>query len=148
MFRRKFWILALLMLFLFLVPTASAKPPTDVSGWFDWADGDPYSYCFYTGDYLNPDGVIQGCVIQPDSPGRAAHGTFYDLPYPFDDDDEPRGECEYNLATFDIPGRPDDPGDPHFTMNRCSGSLQGVHMVGTGVAGGFTLQGTLHVEPQ
>jgi hypothetical protein len=147
MFRQKFWILALLLLFLFLVPAASATPPTDVSGWFAWAE-DPYAYCFYTGDFGQPDGILQGCVIQPETPGRAAHGTFYDLPYPFAPPFEPTGECKYNLATFDIPGRPEDPGTPRFTINRCSGSLQGMHLVGEGVPGGYDWQGSMHTEPQ
>jgi hypothetical protein len=146
MSRRKIWILVMLMVGMVLVPSVLATRPAEISGWFAWAE-EPYAYCFYSGEFLQPDGIIQGCVIQPESPGRAAHGTFYDLPYPFEPPFEPAGECQYSLATFSIPGRPDNDGTARFSIHRCSGSLEGLHMIGTGLPYQFDWEGSYHYEP-
>ena len=149
MFWRKISLFALFLLVLFLVPSVSATPPEEINGYFYWApDGSPYNYCLFSVDNDGaPDGFLEGCVIQPDSPGRAAHGTFYQFPlFPEHDPDNTTGECEYNLATFTIPGR-GSVGDPKFVMNRCSGSLEGLHMNGTGEAGEFYFTGTYHFAP-
>lgn len=150
MLNRKLWILVLVLIGLALVPTVFATEPTEIHGYFYWApEGSPYFYCLFTVDASgNPDGVIEGCVIQPEKPGRAQMGTMYNVsafdPAP---PEEAAGACEYSLATFNIPGRPDDPGVPRFSAQRCTGSWADMHLVGVGEAGGFSWTGSYHFEP-
>lgn len=150
MFNRKLWILVLVLISLALVPTVFATPPTEVSGFFYWApEGSPYNYCLFSVDeFGNPDGVIEGCVVQPEKPGRAQNGTMYHVSA-FDPaaPEEALGACQYSLATFDIPGRPDDPGTPRFSTIRCWGSWENMHLVGVGEAGGFSWTGSYHFDP-
>jgi hypothetical protein len=149
MFRLKLGFFALLMLVLLVVPSVFATPPEEINGWFYWAPEDsPYNYCLFSADDNGaPDGFLEGCVIQPDAPGRAGHGTFYQFPiFPVHDPDNTTGECEYNLATFYVPGR-GDVGDPRVVFNRCSGSLEGLHVNATGEAGEFYWTGTYHYGP-
>jgi hypothetical protein len=95
-----------------------------------------------------PDGVIEGCVVQPEKAGRAQIGTMYDVSaFEPADPEDALGACVYSLATFDIPRRPEDPGVPRFSAHRCTGSWENMHMVGVGEAGGFGWKGSYHFEP-
>jgi hypothetical protein len=150
MFNRRLWVLVMVLIVLALVPAVFATPPEEINGYFYWApEGSPYSYCLFTvNDDDIPDGVIEGCVIQPEKPGRAQIGTMYHVSA-FDpaDPEDAFGSCVYSLATFDIPGRPDDPGTPRFSAHRCSGSWEDMHLVGVGEPGGFSWTGSYHFEP-
>jgi hypothetical protein len=138
MLKRKSWVFTLLLLGLglVLVPTALATQPKEFNICFEWApEGSPWGYCAVSEDFP----LFTGCVLQDDTPGRAAHGTYvsfvYDLgnlPDPDDPAFVPRGECEYNLATYDIPGkgRPPFSGQPVLAMSGCTGELEGLHVQG------------------
>jgi hypothetical protein len=130
------------------VPTASATQPEEFTFLFAFAaPGQDWGYCGWSTDFP----LFTGCVVQDNTPGRAAHGIFYSFEWEFvpDGDDgllydlptlaevtgagDPflRGECEYNLATFDIPGRPEAVGTPVFASKGCTGpELEGLFLQG------------------
>jgi hypothetical protein len=154
--KRRLWIvsLSLLVLGLVLVPAAFANEPQEFTLCFDWADP-PYAYCWASPDLP----LFTGCVVQPQTPGRAAHGIFYRLPDyqtqllpPDHPDFYSDGTCEYNLATYAIPGknpgRPEYSGDAHVTMNRCTGALEGMYVQGTGPLGEFCVTMKYHYGPE
>ena len=133
-------ILAIVLVLTIMVTlTASATQPTEIRGYFDeYVTGDPTTptvWCIHTGEnYGEPDGFMDGCVVQPVNPGLAAHGTFTGTV------DGKSGTCEYNLRTFDLDGI------ARFTMNRCSGDLAGLHMKAVGWPTGFW-EGSYHFDP-
>jgi hypothetical protein len=141
MFKRKLWIVILVLLGLaLLVPIVSATQPAEVSGYFDEfvpGEGDRDTvYCLHTGEsYGNPDGFLTGCVKQPVKPGLAQKGTFTGTV------DGKSGTCEYSLRTFDLDGI------ARFSMNRCFGELEGFHMKGVGWTNGLWV-GSYHFDPQ
>jgi hypothetical protein len=121
---------------LVLVPTASATKPEPVEICFAFALPNPdWNYCIWQSE----DPLLVGCVVQPEAPGRAAHGTFYSFAFtpvwdgmflkdlPGMGEINLRGTCEYNLATYNIPGRGEFAGQPVLAMNRCTGDLEGMH---------------------
>jgi hypothetical protein len=139
MFKRKLWILVLVLLGLALVPTAFATQPAQIGGYFDqFVPGDadtPTVYCLHTGENYTSDGFIDGCVVQPVKPGLAQIGTFTGTV------DGKDGTCIYSLRTFDLDGI------ARFSMHRCSGDLAGFHMVGVGWAINGLWEGSYHFEP-
>ena len=155
MFQRRFALLAMLFVLL-LVPTVFATPRESYLAAFKFTtDSSYYAYCIWTVDeFLDADGMIEGCVVQENTPGRAAHGTLYAYAFPFDgfdpevDPDTIDNHCEYNLATFDIPGQPGQfNGPPQFTANRCVGpEWQGLHIRGTSDPSGY-FRMNIHQEP-
>jgi len=140
MSRRVLVVLGVLLVCLIVVPGAAAKRPGTCPFCFWWAaETEPYFYCFWSGPWGEVTGPFKGCVIQTDTPGRAAHGTFYQFEFDFPagdpfttffhdlpDPSEATGTCHYNLATFNIPGRPGEMFPPKPAMNHCTGSLEGM----------------------
>ena len=139
MSKRILWVFILLVVVLALVPMASATRPEKIGGYFDeFVPGEgeiPTVYCLHTGEgYLDPDGFIDGCVVQPNKPGLAQKGTFTGHV------GEREGTCEYSIRTFELDGI------ARFSMNRCFGDLEGLHMKGIGWTNGLW-EGSFHFDP-
>jgi hypothetical protein len=119
--------------------TALATKPATIVGYFDnFAPGDentPTVYCLHTAEGYEPDGFLDGCVVQPVKPGLGEHGTFTGTV------DGRYGTCEYNLRTFDLDGI------ARFAMGQCTGDLAGFQMQGTGWAANGMWEGNYHFEP-
>jgi hypothetical protein len=134
-------IIIALVLALMLVTIVSATQPTEMNGdFYAWVPGDPDTpsvYCFRTlGPDGSPDGFLDGCVVQPYSPGQGKHGTFTGTV------DGKSGTCEYNLRAFH---RND--GIARFVTSQCTGELEGFHMKGVGTMIPPLWEGSYHFDP-
>jgi hypothetical protein len=123
---RKIWIFGLLLLGLVLVPAVYATQPTRFDdGWWGNTVYDGAGNVSF--DFVIDSIGLSGTGTQPEVvPGRVAHGTFVGTL-----NNGPEGECEYTVATFSMPnGEIKEPF--RANMNRCSGGLEGLHMIGKG----------------
>jgi hypothetical protein len=140
--KRILLVFILVVLVLVLVPMVFATKPTKIQGYFDnFVPGrDPQDYCMHTLDTDGvPDDFITGCVLQPETPGVAQHGTFTGFV------DGAEITCEYNLKTFDVTNLDS---VARFTMNRCTGDpeVEGFHLHGIGWLNGLW-EGSYHYHP-
>ncbi len=120
MFRRKIWLLVLLLLLSFtLVPTVSAAQPIEIQGYFDqYVLGDPTVYCIRSGPaYGVSDGFLDGCVVQPDKPGLAQQGIWTGTVNGL------AGTCKYTVRTFLLDGV------ARGVFSNCTGELAGFHLI-------------------
>jgi len=132
-------LLIVLVMALLFVMTASASQPTEISGHFYFVEPyGPNDYCVTTSENYVPDGFLDGCVEQLDTPGLGAHGTMY---LTIDIDGGLSGACKYNLRTYD------NDGIALFVANRCTGELAGFHMKAVGWATNGKWEGSYHFDP-
>ncbi len=135
--KRTIWILTLaFMLGVILVPAVFATQPEEIRGYTNLISmADPVVYCIHSGPgYNQPDGFLDGCVVQPVKPGVAQKGTFTGHV------GDREGSCEYSLRTFDLDGK------AIFSMQICDGGLAGFHFVGFGTSDGLWA-GSYHFDP-